>query len=367
MRWNVCLAVAVAGLLFLGAAPALAYNETTATPSPGCNVCHGIEEGETSPTVGPRDPFGTRKGPHGGYTTGTNKCETCHTLHGAASARSLLPQQTIAATCNTCHDGTGGGGVYGAIKQRTGEEPAAQHRIDTATNGRIAVPGGDPDGGSLDRTFSGETGGLTCTDCHNPHDSGTIEPFVGDRSRSASDTTTAIASNRLLRNKPTSGDTTVTAYGTDWCEACHKGRHAIGSGSSTGMNHPTADETSTPSADYSNAFLMAGYDTTKVVDAEDKRVKGSMGQTNLGYIVPEDSGGMPICQQCHEDARVIGNTVLGQVDSQAESFTAPPDGSVAGNPRFQNFPHETMNRRMLVETGDSLCTNCHYSGAQVGN
>jgi predicted CXXCH cytochrome family protein len=29
------------------------------------------------------------------------------------------------------------------------------------------------------------------------------------------------------------------------------------------------------------------------------------------------------------------------------------------NPRFQNFPHETANTRMLVETGDDLCTNCH--------
>ena len=29
------------------------------------------------------------------------------------------------------------------------------------------------------------------------------------------------------------------------------------------------------------------------------------------------------------------------------------------NPPFQNFPHETMNERMLVETDDDLCTNCH--------
>jgi hypothetical protein len=36
------------------------------------------------------------------------------------------------------------------------------------------------------------------------------------------------------------------------------------------------------------------------------------------------------------------------------------DGAVpTNNPRFQTFPHETVNRRMLVETDDHLCLNCH--------
>ena len=29
------------------------------------------------------------------------------------------------------------------------------------------------------------------------------------------------------------------------------------------------------------------------------------------------------------------------------------------NPMFQNFPHETVNANMLVETYDDLCINCH--------
>jgi predicted CXXCH cytochrome family protein len=33
--------------------------------------------------------------------------------------------------------------------------------------------------------------------------------------------------------------------------------------------------------------------------------------------------------------------------------------SVTDNPRFQNFPHETENPQLLVETDDDLCLNCH--------
>ncbi|MDP2183037.1 MAG: cytochrome c3 family protein [Actinomycetota bacterium] len=39
---------------------------------------------------------------------------------------------------------------------------------------------------------------------------------------------------------------------------------------------------------------------------------------------------------------------------------AQPDGLAAtDNPRFQTFPHESVNRRLLVETYDNLCMNCH--------
>jgi len=358
------LAIATAAVLLFSAAPALAYQESSTNTDPGstpayaCPSCHGIESGVSSPTVAPRpDGGGTRKGPHGGYSTGTNKCETCHTLHGAASARMLLPELTISATCNTCHDGTGGGGVYGVIKRRTGQDPSG-HRIGVATDGKVLVPGGSPSGDDVASRFSSENGGLTCTDCHDPHDGNTVEPFIGDRVRSANDTTTAIATNRLLRKRPTSTDTTVTAYGSDWCEACHKGSHTTG-----GTSHPIADATSTPSADYMHVQRMSAYDTD-TVDPTKRRLGGS----NLGYVVPKGSGGKPFCQQCHEDARDIANDPARPfvIDGTTEDFEATLDGSVDGNPTFQNFPHETLNSKMLSETRDSLCLNCHSPSGPDG-
>jgi predicted CXXCH cytochrome family protein len=326
------------------AGQAFAYDETASANSPArtCTQCHGLNEGETSPTVGP-----SRKGPHGNYTAGTSKCQTCHSVHSAASSRSLLPAETIYATCTTCHDGTGGGGVYGVVKRVLPDHTPSGHRIGVASNGAIAVPGGNADGSALNVTFLAENGGLTCTDCHSPHDSKTVKPFVGDRLRSGDDANSAQASNRLLRMAPTSGDTPVEEYGSEWCESCHKGA-AQGT-----MNHPVARKDSDDTY-YNKVQLMQSIDSSTVAEN-----KGPLGGSNLGYVVPEGSGGKPICQQCHEDSRSIANDPTRPL-VVTEQFQPALDGEPgSGNPRFQNFPHETVNAKMLVETRDSLCLNCH--------
>lgn len=110
----------------------------------------------------------------------------------------------------------------------------------------------------------------------------------------------------------------------------------------------------------------------------------------------------PICQQCHEDSRDVEqafsygdtdkivpfatpvNAALSVVTQTYPAYVTPlaenPDGSdpnfiYAGNPQFQNFPHETVNYRLLAEGGDSnaqgggsnddLCLNCHVPGSTV--
>lgn len=365
-------------ILSLTAIPAFAYQEAvgstnpSSTPAFACPSCHSLESGASSPTVAPRvgvtgEPeagqnVGTRKGPHGGYTSGTQKCQTCHTVHGAATLGiSLLPEPTVAATCYTCHDGTGGGGVYGVILQRTGVDPALEvsgetqggvHRIGWLNGAsKVTVPGGATNGGSLDTTFTGENGALTCTDCHSPHNSKTVAPFIGDRKRSTADTTSVtIATNRLLKQRPTSATTTSTAYGSDWCEACHKGRH---SQASTMGNHPAADTTTAAGWNYNTVVKMTAYGASTTTT-------GALGGDNLGYVMPEPRGlqPYPICQQCHEDQRNVGDATQFRV-SVSESFTASVDGSGTGNPRFQTFPHESAHDTFLIESYDDLCLNCH--------
>jgi predicted CXXCH cytochrome family protein len=135
----------------------------------------------------------------------------------------------------------------------------------------------------------------------------------------------------------------------------------------------------------------------------------------------------PICQQCHEDSRDVetafqysgaggyfnrdgsrglggtfslgginggGNGLTGTGDTDKDvPFNGPVNTALdlatgnmgtlggttafiqAGNPLFQNFPHETQNYRLLVEGGDSnkagggnnddLCLNCHVPGSTV--
>ncbi len=59
------------------------------------------------------------------------------------------------------------------------------------------------------------------------------------------------------------------------------------------------------------------------------------------------------CSICHTGAAQVRT---GFIDEE-ELYPAVPE-----NPRFQDFPHETVNEHMLIETGDDLCLNCHPGG-----
>lgn len=325
--------------------PAFAYDETGSGRA--CVECHGMDDGTPASAAASE-----RRGPHGGYTTGTQKCQTCHQPHdaGDGSPDTIMLMEvapsavgaTISDTCLTCHDGSGGLGVYGVIQQRDPMAGVTQHRINMGTAGAMLVPMGSSDGTTATVSFTGADGGLSCGDCHSAHDSATVEPFVGDRIRTADDTKTAIATNRLLRRMPTSATTETAVYGTEWCGSCHKGF------SSPGRHHRVSQA---PTRHYSRVDRLDAAGTS--MDA----TQGPLGGSNRGYVTtnaPEP----PICQQCHEDARTVGELVQFQI-SASETFSPSLDGTVSGNPRYQNFPHETTQTAMLIEAESSLCGNCH--------
>jgi hypothetical protein len=119
-------------------------------------------------------------------------------------------------------------------------------------------------------------------------------------------------------------------------------------------------ETETAGLSYSRIVRVAGENTTETA-------VGPLGGSNFGYVMPyprspEQTGKKPICQQCHEDARHIGDDLTTPFQVKpAEIFSVTqPDGSAVGDsPRFQTFPHEGENRSFGVEPGDDLCLNCH--------
>ncbi|MBE0476948.1 MAG: cytochrome c3 family protein [Coriobacteriia bacterium] len=332
-------------------AGAWAYDETGSGRT--CLGCHG-----TTQTVDPSGENVARQGPHSGYATTTNKCRTCHTVHAApADGILLLPRATMKATCEVCHDGTGGGGVYGTVKARTGQDPVAAHAIDV-TN---VIPGGDGEsGGDRSQTFGGEGGNLTCTDCHTPHGSNTVDPFLGDRRRVEGESsdgtgTVGFTSSRLLKKRPTGAAAEIEKYGSDWCATCHQGRMSGG----TVFNHPVESAAEFPAAYFH-------YDNVQVVTGigELTTTSGSLGRSNRGYVMPYpyttgQSGHKPICQQCHEDARSVGDVVQGSIAASEEFTLSTIDGLTSGNPRFHTFPHESDSPSLLVEVPDDLCLNCH--------
>ncbi len=351
-----CMLVAVVAI----AAPAFAYDEVSSGKS--CIECHGV----SNPASG-NESFG----PHGGYLTTTNKCAACHTVHNApAGGILLLPAATIKGTCETCHDGTAGGGVYGVLAARVpAVTVAAAHDIDQ-TN---VVPGGASDGGSASTTFSGTSGNLTCTDCHSPHSASVVDLFTGDRARSSGYMALGptVVSSRLLKQRPTSmpvAAANVTKYGSDWCGACHVGRL---SGSGMPNNHPVESTVNPPDSGLADLFYYeriarvtgVGVGTTEIA---------TLGKNNGGYVMPDprtahQDGHDPICQQCHEDARSVGNDFvnwpqrLDTSPSEAFTLTAVDGLTTTDNPRFQTFPHESPIAYFLVEDGttDGFCLNCH--------
>lgn len=358
----VAMVLAVAAVLAsMSAVPALGWDETAGPPfnlpSDMNTYCYEPCHTETIMSS-------ITKGPHGNYTTASSKCDTCHTVHVASSGGiKLLPAATIKAVCFTCHDGTAGRGVYGAIAAR-GVAVGASHDIES-TN---IVPGGSPTtGGSATGVFEGPGDTLTCTDCHSAHGSNVVAAFRGERRRNLVGTT--YLTSKLLRQQPTSADSPTAVYGSDWCAGCHKGRIY---GLAGVHNHPV--ETAATAApgtayNYSNVPVLNSDDPTGITVLGGLVTTGGS-PTNRGFLMPYprtalQTGHFPLCQQCHEDTRSAGELVSGgtQGDAVPTVITAE-DGTVpTDNPRFQNFPHETVNGSMLVETQDDLCLNCHPAAA----
>lgn len=350
----VMMAVVVAALACAGTA--MAYPETSdpwAAEKTECFQCHG-----TSTVDGTAN--GTdRQGPHAGYTTTTTKCQACHSVHNAQviGETVLLPYATVKDTCEACHDGTGGNGVYGTLRARGYTGTVYSHSVETTS----VIPGGDPTtGGAAEYDFNGSadgSGAMTCIDCHSPHDASVVAAFTGDRWRNAADTS-GFTSDRLLKKLPTSGTTPVDTYGSDWCASCHKGRL----NTSELHNHPV--DSGAGAFDYDDVQVVTGVGASTTTT-------GSLGQSNFGYVMPYpytagQQGHKPICQQCHEDARHVGDSIQGSIASSEVFAVTFADGyDNLNNPQYEDFPHESANEGMLIEVGDDLCLNCHDATQQL--
>lgn len=418
LRHAILLGVGAALVLGLFAVPSetFAYKEPNVIPGSGCGCHYNFDEDPPSGGVcvdchgGPFELGSSQAqgfvwtdsvGPHGGYMSTTRKCATCHTVHDAPDGGvTLLPASSVYATCLTCHDGTAsdGSGVYRSLEARgvvpqgpDGRYPGHRYEV---TN---SIPGGDPtDGGPAPGAFSGAGGALSCSDCHSPHGADCVTAFIGERRRvrgtTSSNSMIDLSSNRLLRRHPGGSAADVAEYGSDWCLACHAGRD---SGLVTVHNHPV--ESATTYADSTTRFIyrrlavldsgaatfgtvigqLGGIDATSQHDPTAAGVVANP-TGNRGFLMPVprttdpvngQAGHKPICQQCHEDTRDVGD-LADDGSAQAVPFSvAYADSvtwngtawvtSITSNPRFQNFPHETENANMLVESGSDLCTNCH--------
>ncbi|MHB1340771.1 MAG: hypothetical protein ACYC77_02000 [Coriobacteriia bacterium] len=150
------VALLAIALVVLVAAPALAEGYNT-----GADL-HTRAEGYFS-------------GPHGGYTTTTNKCQDCHSTHYASGSFMLLRASSREAACDYCHGGGGGSTInimmdndyknVGSSELATGVAIAVDS-MGKGTGHTLGYTGKAP--ADIKPAYS-DPDGFACFDCHSPH------------------------------------------------------------------------------------------------------------------------------------------------------------------------------------------------------
>ena len=139
-------------------------------------VAPAFAEGYNDPTEYTR-ATGYFAGPHGGYTTTTNKCADCHATHYAAGSFMLLRANSREAACDYCHGG-GGGSTINIMMDNT-------YKVNDGSgtmylDGVAVVDGTSGAGTGHTLGYADEApadinpayqaaDGLACFDCHTPH------------------------------------------------------------------------------------------------------------------------------------------------------------------------------------------------------
>jgi predicted CXXCH cytochrome family protein len=163
------IAAIAATMLAITATPALAegYNNGGINYTTGTNVAgYGNNAG-----LYVRTPNATQtasmSGPHGGYTTTTNKCQDCHSTHYAKGSYVLLRANRREDACTFCHGGGGGSTINIQMDNAyDANGPAIDGSRGMGTGHSLGYKGNAPD--DINPAYTAANG-LACFDCHTPH------------------------------------------------------------------------------------------------------------------------------------------------------------------------------------------------------
>ena len=307
--------------------------------------------------------------PHGGYSTSSNKCRTCHAVHGAAAGGEALlrtPVKTPPSTydpCRWCHSTTPdiGGDYYGS--------PAPLPPANTATEANPSVPcvychvsgpfaitkvyGGDPNnywGESTAQKYLnnhasshgfGQSGYEGCPSCHSVHGADVWSNAVD-----------GVSFAKILRRDPGVSLAAPVDNMDDFCRDCHDGSGLNGAvpvqTGSWGSYVPWCGDGCHDSANYAPDGSHANLRKVGMVTKSGSRNGVSHVMTTTvtnaaGATVSQ--AGSQHCTSCHK----------------------------GGNHTADNsFPHLTSGADFLTDTYtqtthlDQVCLECHDDGVTNG-
>ncbi len=303
--------------------------------------------------------FAADDSPHGHFTSSTDKCKSCHRVHGGSTA-SLLPEQSITQTCVSCHSngsgadtgvmqgayfeaghpghswGTDGGTLVGGGFSLVGNSAAVtgSHQLDVA---------GKPYG-----TTTGVTYVLTCVSCHTPHEGPNYRLLR--RNVADSPTDIRVTSNELDKNY------CVTDYGTApgiqeytrnyesgiaaWCTACHAKYMTRGG---------------TFGKDIYDAGDMYGT-VERYRHAIDVPITGRTDTANgLTYDLATN---LPL-QDLNGDGRTDDDTLTCLTCHQAHGSAAQMHGAAVLPAAKRGTLPQTTNGMLLRQNDRIMCRDCH--------
>jgi hypothetical protein len=137
------------------------YTDTTTSPVYGRNAGIYVRTPETAKQY--RSPGG----PHGGYTTTTNKCQDCHATHYALGSYMLLRANKREEACDFCHAGGGGSSINVQMDNHYGSSSAVlTETMGVGTGHTLGFKG--LSAADINPAYSSPDG-FACFDCHSPH------------------------------------------------------------------------------------------------------------------------------------------------------------------------------------------------------
>lgn len=360
-----------------------------------------IQNGPTPPALG--DPVGANVSPHGGYSSSTNYCLQCHSMHNAGET-ALLAEQSTTATCQTCHslfgqDATGArnsNNLVGATLQmgtaatRTAydlanapaqhtigeyDSPAPDNTVITAAEWSFGgwrngarpsqLPAATTPSGPGSASAAG--GGLYCGSCHTPHgnfgqlinskyirtqaDEGSSDGSLEDVNTWQND-----AAIYQYAQGTTSASPTIYYLYNDagvWKKCPVPSTDPTWSlGSCTYLTKTNRNNTPTDDIGQQNIYLY-GY---KLLSAFPNHNYGTPESWGVGY---RDTDAARWCGACHA-SKVSDHFGAPFTDNNHPTACGychgiPTDQSITST----DYPHTSTKVNFLVSLPDGLCISCH--------